>query len=214
MPEFHKIFDDLENIKVNIHEEDKVLLLLSSLPIFYKHFKNTFLYGNGCTIITFDEVQTTMRSKKNSKVKDLKIYHNNEGLSFSRRDGELKGMYKFSKFDKLMFKWFICRETDHFKKDCSKRKDNENYIHIAVVSDEDSYEMLGALVVSFRKWKVLGLKLGMLLSHVPKEKYFETLNLGYDGVVCLGNYRACKVYGVGMVKLKTLRKVWYVPDLK
>ena len=55
LTEFHKIIDDLENIEVKIDDEDKALLLLSSLPISFDHFKGSLFYGKEGTI-TLDEV--------------------------------------------------------------------------------------------------------------------------------------------------------------
>lgn len=53
----------MENIEVKVGDEEKVILLLRSLPVSFKHFKDVLLYGkNG--IITLDEFQTTVRSKE------------------------------------------------------------------------------------------------------------------------------------------------------
>lgn len=39
--------------------------------------------------------------------------------------------------------------------------------------------------------------------HVPQRKeYFETLKLELGGVVLLGDHKACKVYGIGIMILK------------
>lgn len=45
LKDFNKILDDLENIEVNLEDEDKVLMLLSSLRKSYEHFKDVILYG-------------------------------------------------------------------------------------------------------------------------------------------------------------------------
>lgn len=42
---FHKIIDDLKSIEVKIGDEDKNLLLLSSLPKSFEHVKYVNLYG-------------------------------------------------------------------------------------------------------------------------------------------------------------------------
>lgn len=42
---FHKIIDDLKSIEVKIGDEDKNLLLLSSLPKSFEHVKYVHLYG-------------------------------------------------------------------------------------------------------------------------------------------------------------------------
>lgn len=46
-------------------------------------------------------------------------------------------------------------------------------------------------------------RVGGLSYHTcPRKEYFETLNLGEDGVVYLGDNEVWKVYGIGTVKLK------------
>lgn len=72
LTEFHKTIDDLENIEVKIGDENKTLLLLSSLPRSFEHFKDVIIYGKKCTI-TFDEVQMAVKSKEFSKAKGLFI---------------------------------------------------------------------------------------------------------------------------------------------
>lgn len=77
--EFNKIIDDIENSEVKVEDGDTPLLL-SSLPRSFEHFKDVLFYGKEGTI-TLDEVQTIVRSKEFSKVKDLKIYDSGEDLS-------------------------------------------------------------------------------------------------------------------------------------
>lgn len=105
--EFHKTINDLKNIEVKIEYEDKVLLLLSSLPRSFEHFKGALLYGKEYTI-TLDEVQMVVRSKEFAKVKDLKINDSGKILSISRGGGEHKGMSKSKRFDKSTVKCFNC----------------------------------------------------------------------------------------------------------
>lgn len=62
LTEFHKIIDDMKNIEEKIDDEDKVFLLLNSLPISLKYFKDAFIYGKD-DVITLYEFKTTMRSK-------------------------------------------------------------------------------------------------------------------------------------------------------
>ena len=81
LTEFHKIIDDFENIEVKIEDDDKALLLLSSLPRSFEHFKDVLLYGKEGTI-TLDKVQTAVKSKEFSKY--LKIEDSGEGLNVSR----------------------------------------------------------------------------------------------------------------------------------
>lgn len=55
----------------------------------------------------------------------------------------------------------------------------------------------------------------------PRKEYFETLELGEGGVVRLGNNKACKIQGIGTIRLKMfddrdflLKDVRYIPELR
>lgn len=52
--EFHKIIDEPENIEVKIVDENKDILLSSSLSRSFENFKDVILYGKECT--NLDEV--------------------------------------------------------------------------------------------------------------------------------------------------------------
>ncbi|KAL8480589.1 hypothetical protein ACS0TY_027220 [Phlomoides rotata] len=60
--DFNKLLDDLQNIEVQLDEEDKALLLLSSLPKSFDHFKDTLLFGSRDTI-TLEQVQSALKCK-------------------------------------------------------------------------------------------------------------------------------------------------------
>ena len=106
---------------MKIEDEDKALLLLSSLLRSFEHFKDALLYGKEGTI-SLDEVQTAGKSKKISKSKDLNIGDGGEGLNVSRGGGERKGMSKSKRSDKSKVKYFNCQKISHFKRDCPERK--------------------------------------------------------------------------------------------
>ena len=61
--EFNSILLDLENIDIKIDDEDKVVLLVVSLPSTYKHFKEIMLYGNNDTL-SFKGVKYNLLSKE------------------------------------------------------------------------------------------------------------------------------------------------------
>lgn len=61
--EFHKIINDLINIKGKINDEDMNLHLLSLLSRPFEHFKYALPYSDKGTII-LDEVHTIVRSKE------------------------------------------------------------------------------------------------------------------------------------------------------
>lgn len=107
LAEFHKIIDYLENIKAKIEDGDKAILMLRSLLISFEHFKDVIFYGPECTI-TWHVIQTTMRSKEFSKVRDFKIDDNGEDLSDLRGGSERRGISKSKGFDKSKVKCFTC----------------------------------------------------------------------------------------------------------
>ncbi|WJX45134.1 E3 ubiquitin-protein ligase upl4 [Trifolium repens] len=179
LSEFNKIVDDLANIDVNLEDEDKAFHLLCAFPKSLENLKDALLFGKEGTI-TLDEVQSTLRTKELSKFKDLKIEDNGEGLNVARGRSEYKGKGNGKKYRSKSrpkgdsgskFKCYHCHEPGHFKKDCPQRKGGGSSSAQIATSDE-GYESAGALA-----------------------EYFETLELKEDGVVRLGNDKACKVQG-------------------
>ena len=88
--------------------------------------------------------------------------------------------------------------------------------------DKDGYENDDALVVPCLEiednWCI---ELGFSYHMCSKIKYFETLKLGQDGLVHIGDNKACKVHGIGTVRLKMfddrellIHNVRYVLELK
>lgn len=230
LAEFNKILDDLANIEVNMEDEDKALLLLCSLPKSFEHFKDTILYGKEGTT-TLEEVQSALRTKELTKFKDLKIDDGGEGLNVTRGRSEQRGKGKGKSrskskskgFDKSKYKCFLCHKQGHYKKDCPDKGGNgSSSVQVAVASDEDGYESAGALVVtSWEPEKSWVLDSGCSYHMCPRKEYFETLALKEGGVVRLGNNKACKVQGMGTVRLKMfdgreflLKDVRFVPELK
>jgi len=61
--EFNSILIDLKSLDVKIEDEDKAILLVVSLPLSYKHFKEIMLYRNSNTIL-FEDVKSNLLSKK------------------------------------------------------------------------------------------------------------------------------------------------------
>lgn len=155
LTKFHKIIDDLQNIYVKIEDGDKVLLFLISLPIYFEHFKDAILYGKEGTI-NLDEVQTVVRLKELSKLKDLKVDDSGKGLSVSigrsgsrgKKGKRYKSKSKSKVFDKSKFKCFTCHKTCHFKRDCLERGNKGNFVQIGSASDEDGYKIVSILVVN------------------------------------------------------------------
>ncbi|KAE9601143.1 putative RNA-directed DNA polymerase [Lupinus albus] len=68
LDDFNSIIIDLQNIDINIEDEDKVVLLVVSLPYTYKHFKEITLYGNNDTL-SFEDVKSNLLSKEKFDLK-------------------------------------------------------------------------------------------------------------------------------------------------
>ena len=79
--EFNSILLDLENIDIKIDDEDKVVLLVVSLPSTYKHFKEIMLYGNNDTS-SFEDVKSNLLSKEKF---DLEVHSMDKGEGLSVR---------------------------------------------------------------------------------------------------------------------------------
>jgi len=59
---FHSIIIDLESLVVKIKDEDKVILLVVSLPPSYKHFKEIVLYSKN-VVLCFEDVKANLLPK-------------------------------------------------------------------------------------------------------------------------------------------------------
>ena len=59
---FNKVISELLAVDVKIDEEDKALILLSSLPVSYDHIVTTMLYGKETLIL--EEITSTLLSNE------------------------------------------------------------------------------------------------------------------------------------------------------
>ncbi|KAH9752684.1 hypothetical protein KPL71_014795 [Citrus sinensis] len=225
---FNRIILDLEDINVKIEDEDKAIILLSSLPSSYEHFVDTLLYGRqSLAMQDFKEALSSKESSKKSETKD------GEGLSVrgrsEKRDG-WKGKKKGrSKSKNSALKCFHCHKEGHFKRDCPERKikpkDANNRSGNAAVASEDSdegYDSAGVLVASNMqtegKWV---LDSGCTYHMCPHKNLFSSYQPFEGGKVLMGNNASCKVIGIGSVRLKMsdgiireLDNVRHIPELK
>ncbi|KAG6495421.1 hypothetical protein ZIOFF_043244 [Zingiber officinale] len=86
LDEFNSIIIDLENLDIKIEDEDKVVLLIVSLPRTFKHFKEIMLYGNRETI-SLEDVKSNLMSKEKFDV-DSSPGETAEGLMVRGRNSE------------------------------------------------------------------------------------------------------------------------------
>ena len=87
---FNKIILDLENIDIKVSDEDKAILLLTSLDASYTNLKEVIMYGRDS--LTFDEVQSILHARELQKQEESKD-ESSEGLNIRDRSdkGEKKG---------------------------------------------------------------------------------------------------------------------------
>ncbi|CAJ2657089.1 unnamed protein product [Trifolium pratense] len=90
LSEFNKIIDDLANIDVNLEDEDKAFHLLCALPKSLENLKDALLYSKE-GIITLNEVQSALRTKVLTKLRDLRVDDSAEGLNVTRDKGRKMG---------------------------------------------------------------------------------------------------------------------------
>ncbi|WVZ12209.1 hypothetical protein V8G54_016739 [Vigna mungo] len=223
--EFSKIVDDLENIEVKLEDEDKAVILLNALPRTFEHFRDALLYGKD-QVITLEEVLTSIRTKEFQKLQDSKTTEEGASGLISVKG---KGKKQSGKEKKLnpdgtkQVRCFKCQKMGHIKKFCpEKGKAGRPQETADVAEASEGYESAGVLVASSedpqRSWVMDS---DCSYHMCPVKEFFENLDQKEHGNVLLGNNKACRVQGVGSVRLKmfdnremVLQAVRYVPELK
>ncbi|CAJ2646442.1 unnamed protein product [Trifolium pratense] len=213
LSEFNKIIDDLANIDVNLEDEDKAFHLLCALPKSFENLKDALLYGKEGTI-TLDEVQSALRTKEMTKMRDLRIDDSGEGLNVTRGRSENKSKGKGKKHRSKSrskgdgggkLKCYHCHEPGHFKKDCPERRGSGSSSAQIVVSEEEGYESAGALTVtSWEPEKSWVMDSGCSYHICPRKEYFETLELKEGHVSERGLVELAKQGLLGKEKLNKL----------
>ncbi|WVZ05356.1 hypothetical protein V8G54_018702 [Vigna mungo] len=216
--EFSKIVDDLENIEVKLEDEDKAVILLNALPKTFEHFRDALLYGKD-QVITLEEVLTSIRTKEFQKLQDSKTTEEGASGLISVKGKGKKQSGKEKKLNPDGTK----QKMGHIKKFCpEKGKAGRPQETADVAEASEGYESAGVLVASSedpqRSWVMDS---GCSYHMCPVKEFFENLDQKEHGNVLLGNNKACRVQGVGSVRLKmfdnremVLQAVRYVPELK
>ncbi|KAH9804147.1 hypothetical protein KPL71_002018 [Citrus sinensis] len=233
LDEFNKLILDLENVNVNLEDEDKALILLSSLPDSYEHFVDTLLYGR--QTLTLKDVKNALESKELKKRADGKDQGLGEGLMAKSKPEKKKNHDKKSnnqkdKADKKKKKrkCYFCQKEGHYIKDCFEKKKLEKIQKDssgkAAIASEDEGDSEGADVLiaaekqPTEEWI---LDSGCSFHMSPNKQLFKTFEKVDTGKVLLGNNLACKVAGIGTVTItmhdgvdRELKNVRYVPELR
>jgi hypothetical protein len=110
--EFNSIIMDIESLDVKIDDEDKVILLVVSLPFSFKHFKEIMFYGNN-TSLSFENVKSNLLSKEKFNV-DSRSEPKGEGL-----------IVRGSRDHKSNLYCRYCRKNTHHISQCPKVRNKE-----------------------------------------------------------------------------------------
>ncbi|KAH9781363.1 Integrase catalytic domain-containing protein [Citrus sinensis] len=231
--EFNKLILDLENVNVMLEDEDRALILLSSLPDSYEHFVDTLLYGR--QTLTLKDVKNALESKDLKKRADGKDQITGDGLVAKAKTEkkiykDKKNKNQKEKTDKMKKKrkCYFCQKEGHYIKDCFEKKkleklqkESSGKADIASVDEgesEDADVLIAADKKSSGEWI---LDSGCSFHMCPHKDFFVTFESIDGGKVLLGNNLACKVAGIGSVRIKMydgsvkgLEQVRYVPELK
>nr|GEV51329.1 retrovirus-related Pol polyprotein from transposon TNT 1-94 [Tanacetum cinerariifolium] len=193
--EFNKMIGDLANIDVDIDDEDKALMLLTSLPPSYDNFMETLLYERDS--LTLKDVLSSLNSRELIKRIDAKDdgdrlniwgrsdHRGNQGRGSSRSKSKGKRTYKL--------KCYIYNSEDRLKKDCQKRNKKKSTGFVKKNAGQGS----GMHSEGYEK--------GNLLMAMSEERFLE----------------ACAIMGIRKMRVQmkdgssfVLENVRYIPELK
>ncbi|MBA0870489.1 hypothetical protein Goshw_013112, partial [Gossypium schwendimanii] len=109
--QFITLLNDLNNIEIQIDDKDQAMLLLCSLPLSYKSFRETLIYGRDK--LSFEDVKGHLLSKDKLE---------NEFGSDSKADRQTSILVALKKRDK---KCRYCKKLSHVKADCYKLRNKK-----------------------------------------------------------------------------------------
>jgi hypothetical protein len=235
---FNKCVTELLNVDVKIEDEDKAIMLLSSLPKSYETLVTTLLVGK--STLTVNEVSTALLETANMKkpsgnVNGDQVLLTTSGNRYGR--GESRGR-NYGQRDRSQSRprrdveCYYCHKKGHVRRDCeeltkhldSKRKSKE----ITENSDstnlvEENYDLEDALCVANDESLVSNwfLDSGCFYHMSPNRDWFENYKPCDERYIFVADNQKLEVKGSGTVKVKMfdgvvrrITGVLHVPRLK
>jgi hypothetical protein len=225
---FKQIISDMLRIDIKFEDEDKAMMLLTSLPASYEHLVTTLLYGK--EILELEEVSGALLDHYQRKHKDS-AESSGEGLVVKgyqdrgrKKDKDDKSARGRSKSKSKTVKCFKCQKKGHMKRECPEwnKGKEESSTSVNVVADSESDGDMLSVSSSTD-----GLNNSWLLDsacsfHVtPHRNWFDTYRSINCGSVRMGNDAACTIIGMRTIKIKmsdgvvrTLEEVRHIPDMR
>uniref|UniRef100_A0A2N9I8F7 Integrase catalytic domain-containing protein n=1 Tax=Fagus sylvatica TaxID=28930 RepID=A0A2N9I8F7_FAGSY len=194
---FKQIISDMLRIDIKFEDEDKAMMLLTSLPDFLRTPAESS--GEGLVVKGYQD-----RGRKKDK-----------------DDKSARGR---SKSKSKTVKCFKCQKKGHMKRECPEwnKGKEESSTSVNVVADSESDGDMLSVSSSTD-----GLNNSWLLDsacsfHVtPHRNWFDTYRSINCGSVRMGNDAACTIIGMGTIKIKmsdgvvrTLEEVRHIPDMR
>ena len=210
---FNRVISDLARIEVKVEDEDRALLMLTSLPKSYKGLVVTLTYGK--TSITSSEVQTALLSYDQREKKTSE-----EGASADASDGQglmVRNNHGGKKKKRGKVQCFHCKEWGHIRRLCpmyNKTDGAANIAHTPVDFSESETLALESELFD----EVWVLDSGSSYHVTSNKEWFSTYKPGDFGVVYQVDGAPQRIMGMGDIKIKTqdgdelvLQDVRYVP---
>jgi hypothetical protein len=225
---FKQIINDMLRIDIKFEDEEKAMMLLTSLPASYEHLVTTLLYEK--ETLELEEVSGALLDYYQQKHKDS-AESSGEGLVVKgyqdhgrKKDNDDKSARGRSESKSKAVKCYKCQKKGHIKRDCQEwnKGEEESSTSVNIVADSDfDGDMLSV------SSSTDGLNNSWLLDSAcsfhmtPYRNWFDTYRLINCGPVRMGNDATCTIIGMGTIKIKmsdgvvrTLEEVRHISDMR
>ncbi|KAK8914556.1 hypothetical protein KSP39_PZI024197 [Platanthera zijinensis] len=220
---FNGLLSQLHVVGSKVEEEDKALLLLTSLPASYKHMVTMLLYGKDT--VGLEEVTSAMLSSQMLKDPtprgDQILVAHERGRSFNKGSSSARARSA----SKKAVTCYHCRQVGYNRRNCPQRagssgtsKDVQDAGMVTLdLEGDDGFYCVTESQNDSDSWI---LDSGASQHICSDAAMFSSLEVTF-GSVFLGDDSACKVTGIGTVNLRThdgamrrLDQVHLVPKLR